>query len=55
MKFKLPTRCKPHGLLNCPDPKCNPHNEANKIIAEIEDKHKKLNLKKVKNDTPSST
>lgn len=55
MSFKFHKICEEHKILNCPDPKCNPGNVANKIMKEIEEKHKKLDLKKVKNDTPSST
>lgn len=54
MKFKFSKKCKKHGLINCPDRKCNPDNEANKIIDRVEKEIKNLNLKKIPKDGKDS-
>jgi len=47
--FQSNKPCREHGLINCPDPKCNPSGtHADQIIKQVEKETK--DLKPVKNE-----
>jgi len=54
--LKIPGKCKRHGLYNCPNPQCNPHNKSNEIIEQTSRKIKNMKIKKIKkpDDTKDS-